>query len=192
MSPVRRCGPRRTTPGLSLHPLNQGRSSRRAWIGRVQHAGIARLATESHPGERPSRTDINAAVHPFFAGMPATNVRGAKVEAMGGVAAWARYQWPPDSWRLLGVEAGESPGGRPDLWWQTGGTVVGDEIKTATRPRPSWNAQITTQLARGVQQWAGAFVGIRLFITGDWSQSLWLPLGGTPRPLADTRYWFPA
>lgn len=192
MSVVRRCGPRRTTPGLSLHPLNQDNRSRRVWIGQVQHAAITRLAMGEHPGERPSRENINQVVHPFFAGLPTPNVRGAKVEAMGGVGAWARYQWPPDSWTLVGVEAEESPGGRPDLWWSSGVAVVADEIKTATRTRRRWNAQLASQLARGAQQWGGAFVGVRLFVTGDWSQSLWLPVGGTPIPLAHTRYWFPA
>ncbi len=191
MTPHRKVGPRRTTPGLSEHPLNQGAGIRRAWIGRVQHAVITRLAAEGHPGVRPSWADINAMVHPFFAGMPAPTVRGAKIEAMGGVAAWARYQWPPETWRLLGVEADLSPGGRPDLWWRAGGFVIADEIKTACRPRQTWGPQLDAQLDFGGQNWALGFLGIRLFLTGDWSRSSWVPRHGAAVPLAQTPYWFP-
>jgi len=109
---------------------------------------------------------------------------------MGGVAAWVRYQWPPRTWRLLGVEADQSPGGRPDLWWSSGHEVVGDEIKTASQRRQRWSPQLCSQLARGAEQWGGAFVGVRLFLTGDWSRSLWLPASGAPQALADTPYWF--
>jgi hypothetical protein len=188
---IRRVGPRRTTPRLSEHPLNQGIGVRKAWIGQVQHAAITRLALEHHPGERPSRAAVNAAVHPFFVGMPTPTVRGAKVEAMGGVTAWIRYQWPPQTWRLLGVEADLSPGGRSDLWWQPGTSVVADEIKTASQRRSAWATQLQSQLALGSQQWGNGFLGIRVFLTGDWSRSLWLPRQGSPQPLAQTAYWFP-
>lgn len=191
MKVIRRVGPRRTTPGLSERPLNQSVGVRKAWIGQVTHAAVTRLASENHPGARPSWADVNRAVHPFFVGMPVPTVRGAKLEAMGGVTAWIRYQWPPQTWRLLGVEADLSPGGRPDLWWQAGPSVVADEIKTASQPRGAWAAQLQSQLDLGSLQWGNRFLGIRLFLAGDWSRSLWLSQGFS-QSLAQTPYWFPA
>jgi hypothetical protein len=172
------------------HPVTGTSQQRRAYIGQSVHRGITRLAVESHPGTRPDYRKVAETVHPDFAGYPTSSVRGAKVDVIASVRIWVAFQWAPNDWELIGVEADDSPGGRPDLWWRAGdGLVVGDEIKTGADV--GWQRQIDAQVAHGLKRFHHRFAGIRLFNTESRDTSRWISPSGERTPLNASPFWFP-
>lgn len=185
-------GARMATRSLQYppHPVTGDRIERQAFIGTSQHRSITVLAQTMHPGPRPSWDDANDIVHVDYKGYQTMSVRGAKVDTLLGVWNWVKFQWPPEDWTLLGVEADDAPGGRPDLWWRTGdGRVLGDEIKTG-RSSEAWRTQIAAQLKTGRARFGDAFIGVRLFRTLRSDRSLWIASNGARTPLEDTEFWF--
>lgn len=174
------------------HPATSSGSERRRIIGTATHAAVTELVERVHPA-LPSIEQISEVVRPLLADASGPAAHGARSDVVTGVAGYVRHGWPPSHWTLIETEASApSPSGRCDLLWRTGdGRVVGDEVKSGMTVDDAAVNQVGLQQARLRSREGNDAAGVRLFLTGNPTSSLYFPADGSGwRPLSTTAFWF--
>jgi hypothetical protein len=172
---------------VGMFTLDDEELQRAGLVGVLAHQCIAELAGTA---DRPTPRAITAVVDRSLSVFRPIEARAHRQNLAGAIGAYFWHLMLPTSWSFLGSEV-HVGGGRVDLLWRHGSSVLVDEVKTGSARQmrlARTSTQIDQYLSTGSEVWGEQFLGVRLLCLSDPGQSLFIHPNAANQPLHTTLY----